>query len=62
MRHPVLGLDKLVEEDGSKAFYDSKDLEQDTSGYGVRFLLPNLYSDYFKNKDDYHKEVGKVEK
>ena len=62
MRHEVLGIDRLREEDGSKAFYDNKDLEKDTSGYGVRFLLPNLYSDYFKNKDEYTKEVTKVEK
>ena len=37
-------------------------MEKDTSGYGIRFLLPNLYSDYKTNKDEYDKEVFRKEK
>ena len=62
MRHPVLGIDPLQDADGSSAFYASKDMEKDESGYGVRFLLPNLYSEYKSNKDEYDKEITSIEK
>jgi len=52
-----LGLDPLVDEEGSSAYYAGKDAEKETGGYGIRFLLPNLYSDYKVAKDEYEKRL-----
>ena len=49
----VLGLDSLIDEEGSTAFFASKDLEKETGGFGVRALLPDLYSTYGKSKDEF---------
>ena len=40
----VLGLDSLIDEAGSSAYYAGKDLERETSGFGMRTLEPNLHS------------------
>jgi|TARA_B110000285_G_scaffold227144_1_gene287952 hypothetical protein len=39
----VLGLDPLVDEEGTSAYFAGKDLEKETSGFGTRTLLPDLY-------------------
>jgi hypothetical protein len=49
----ILGLEPLEEKEGSSAYFAHKDLEEDKSQYGVRFLLPNLYSNYGKNKEQF---------
>ncbi len=51
----VLGLDPLVEEEGTSAYFAGKDLEQENSGYSVRYLLPDLYSGYGKAKEEFEK-------
>jgi len=58
----VLGLDPLIDAEGSSAFYAGKDLEKETSGYGIRFLLPDLYSKYGKRKDEFEKKMQEKEK
>lgn len=39
----VLGIDPVVEEEGSSAYFVGMDMKKDTSGYGIKFLLPNLH-------------------
>ena len=51
----MLGLDPLVDEEGSSAYFVGKDLEKETSGYSIRYLLPDLYSGYGKAKEDFEK-------
>ena len=51
----ILGLDPLVEEEGSSAYFAGKDLEKQSNGYSVRSLLPNLYSNYGRSKEDFEK-------
>ena len=65
----VLGLDPLQDEEGSSAYFAGKDMEKDTSGYGVRFLLENLHQDCDKNKKKFDKfleekgrEIKKIDK
>ena len=54
----VLGLDPLIEEAGTAAYYAGKDLEKDTSGYGVRFLLgTDLYSGCNKAEAEFKSHV-----
>ena len=50
-----MGLDPLVEEEGSSAYFAGKDLEKQSNGYSVRSLLPNLYSNYGRSKEDFEK-------
>jgi hypothetical protein len=51
----VLGLDPLIDEEGSSAYFAGKDLEKETTGYSVRYLLPDLYFNYGKSKDEFDK-------
>jgi len=60
--HGVLGLDPLIDEEGSSAYFAGKDLEKETSGYGIRFLLPDLYSTYGKSKDEFEKLIQEKDK
>jgi len=58
----ILGLEPLVEEKGSSAYLVSKDLEKENSGYGIRFLLPDLYSNYGKNKESFNHLTHSLDK
>jgi hypothetical protein len=51
----VLGLDPLQDEEGSSAYFAGKDMEKDTSGYGVRFLLGDLHQDCDESKKEFEK-------
>ena len=58
----VLGLDSLIDEEGSSAYYAGKDLEKETSGFGMRTLEPNLYSQYGKSKEEFEAFIKAKEK
>jgi len=40
----------------------SKDLEKDDPGFGVRYLMPNLYQDFGKNKKEWEEKIKKIDK
>lgn len=58
----VLGLDSLQDEEGSSAYYNSKDEENQSSGYGMRKAIPDLYSNFGKNKDAFTKLMAEKDK
>lgn len=51
----VLGLDPLIDAEGSSAYFAGKDLETENSGYSIRYLMPDLYSNYGKSKEEFEK-------
>ena len=58
----VLGLDPLIEEEGSSAYYAGKDMQKDTSGYGIKFLLPNLHQVKDEREKKFLKKMEEVKK
>lgn len=54
----VLGLDPLVDEEG--AYFAGKDLEKETSGFGTRTLLPDLYKEFGESRKDFEAKFGKI--
>ena len=56
----VLGLDPLIEEEGSSAYYAGKDMQKDTSGYGIKFLLPNLHQVKDEREKKFLKKMEEV--
>lgn len=57
----VLGLDPLVDEEGSYSYFAGKDLEKETSGFGTRTLLPDLYKEFGESKKDFETRIVKIE-
>jgi len=57
----VLGLDPLVDEEGTSAYFAGKDLEKETSGFGTRTLLPDLYKEFGESKKDFENRIVKIE-
>ena len=52
----MLGIDPVGSDDeGQQAKMIGKDLKKDESAYGVKFLLPDLYSDCNKNRVEFEK-------
>lgn len=58
----ILGLDPLVDQEGSTAFFAGKDLEINSDGYGIREILPDLYSEFGKSKDIFEKLINDKKK
>lgn len=58
----ILGLDSLVDQEGSTAFFAGKDLEITSDGYGIREILPDLYSEFGRSKDAFEKLINEKKK